>query len=233
MLTPYVRSWIKFIQPFLPFFFLFALLCVCATISESSHLSKDWVWVLWEIRVWSFCPVAASPSAAGLWESILRLNHAWCFPLSWKLAGTKCSKLFLPPFPFFFFPLPISVFHFHASKGWVHYCVINQPVNFYAFCCIWAAPVPQWQLLGSAHCNYQLKTKMLLGAESILAETELVLNLIMGRSSKRSHLVVVWLCCHCWYWGSDCSLSQWTLWEAVISLKEYRSLFFISCWHVV
>lgn len=145
ILTSYVRSWIKFIQPFLPFFFLFALVCVCAVPSVRVHVSAKTGSVCFGKYVLGYLPSGHFSSNKGLWEGILRLNHAWCFPLSWKLTGTKCSKLFLPSFPLFFFSfLPLSVFHFHASKGcnWVHYCVINQPVNFYAFCCIWAAPVP-------------------------------------------------------------------------------------------
>lgn len=56
---------------------------------------------------------------------------------------------------------------------------------------------------------------MLLGSESILAETEFVLNLVMGHSFHRS--IWWWLFCHCWY----CS-SHWTLWEALVILKEDR-----------
>lgn len=66
---------------------------------------------------------------------------------------------------------------------------------------------------------------MLLGSGNILAETEFVLNLDMGLSFKRS----------IWWWifgivgsGTLSLLSHWILWEAVVILKEYISLFFIS-----
>lgn len=145
ILTLYVRSWIKFIKTFLPFFFLFALLRVRAAHQWEFTSRQDWVCVLWEVCASGICPVASSPATVGLWEGILRLIHAWCFLLSWKLTGTNkaLSSSLSSLFKFFFF---------HFSFCLLLACLRGLPlgsflcdksaVKFYTFYFIWAALLP-------------------------------------------------------------------------------------------
>lgn len=156
--------------------------------TEGSHLCRHSICVIWEIRLLNICPSSTSPEIMSCGGAFVN----WIFPSvflflgNWLVENVQISLNHL--FPFLLF-LPLSAFHFHISKGcnWVNYGVINHPVNFYAFCCVWAALVPLWQLLGSAHCNYQLKTKMLLGPENLMAETELVFRLQLYK--------VLFVCC--------------------------------------
>lgn len=142
ILTSYVRFWIKFIQPFLPFF-LFPCY-VCVLLSVRVHVSA---------KSGSVCFGKNMSQVSAQWPLLQQqrgcegASFDWINPGVFLFLGNsleqnvQSSFFLLSLLLFFFFH---SVFHFHSSKGynWIHYCEINEPVNFHAFCCIWAAPVP-------------------------------------------------------------------------------------------